>query len=273
MRWNCCASRARPGRSTWRDRHDLDVEHEALAGDLEVDVLLTDHERRHRRAWRGVEFRGHDRVVAVSVRCPASPRGDRRVAPGRDHRRGRLSDPRQPARPCSMARQSALLELDEERSVPRIAPGCAPVRHRPQLENVRLRQRGQGSPVGRARRFGARRLTQLGRPSVTLRLTGWSEGTTRYRDNGPDDRPGPEPIRHLREWSTRRERERTMAVPKKKTSKMKTRSRRASAWTLKAPSAQRLPQVQRSQDAARRVRFVWLVPRPVRHRRQLIPVS
>ena len=33
-----------------------------------------------------------------------------------------------------------------------------------------------------------------------------------------------------------------MAVPKRKTSKAKTRSRRASAWTLKAPSRSVCPQ-------------------------------
>ena len=34
-----------------------------------------------------------------------------------------------------------------------------------------------------------------------------------------------------------------MAVPKKKTSKSKSRSRRASAWTLRAPARQYLPPV------------------------------
>ena len=41
-----------------------------------------------------------------------------------------------------------------------------------------------------------------------------------------------------------------MAVPKKKTSKSKSRSRRAAAWTLERPVAQRLPAVRRDQAPA-----------------------
>ncbi|MHB1598607.1 MAG: 50S ribosomal protein L32 [Acidimicrobiales bacterium] len=37
-----------------------------------------------------------------------------------------------------------------------------------------------------------------------------------------------------------------MAVPKKKTSKSKSRSRRASAWTLSTPAQSRCPQCQRA---------------------------
>ena len=37
-----------------------------------------------------------------------------------------------------------------------------------------------------------------------------------------------------------------MAVPKKKTSKSKSRSRRASAWTLHEPAQSRCPQCQRA---------------------------
>ncbi|HUY29829.1 MAG TPA: 50S ribosomal protein L32 [Acidimicrobiales bacterium] len=37
-----------------------------------------------------------------------------------------------------------------------------------------------------------------------------------------------------------------MAVPKKKTSKSKSRSRRASAWTLTTPAQSRCPQCQRA---------------------------
>ena len=64
-----------------------------------------------------------------------------------------------------------------------------------------------------------------------------------------------------------------MAVPKKKTSKSKSRSRRASAWTLEAPAAQHLPALRGGQAAPRRVRQLRLVPRPPGHRRRLIPRS
>ena len=60
-----------------------------------------------------------------------------------------------------------------------------------------------------------------------------------------------------------------MAVPKKKTSKAKSRSRRASAWTLERAAAQRLPALRRGQAAPRRVRQLRLVPRPPGHRRRL----
>ena len=39
-----------------------------------------------------------------------------------------------------------------------------------------------------------------------------------------------------------------MAVPKKKTSKSKTRSRRASAWKLRRAGSQRLPALRHRQD-------------------------
>ena len=60
-----------------------------------------------------------------------------------------------------------------------------------------------------------------------------------------------------------------MAVPKKKTSKAKSRSRRASAWKLEAPAAQRLPALRRHQAPARRLRQLRLVRRPPGHRRRL----
>ena len=60
-----------------------------------------------------------------------------------------------------------------------------------------------------------------------------------------------------------------MAVPKKKTSKAKSRSRRASAWRLEQPAAQRVPALQRRQGAPRRVRQLRLVRRPPGHRGRL----
>ena len=60
-----------------------------------------------------------------------------------------------------------------------------------------------------------------------------------------------------------------MAVPKKKTSKSKTRSRRASAWQLNAPARSLCPRCGNAKTPARRVPIVRLVQRPRRRRRRL----
>ena len=59
-----------------------------------------------------------------------------------------------------------------------------------------------------------------------------------------------------------------MAVPKKKTSKSKSRSRRASAWSLTAPR-QQLPAVPAGEAAPRGLPQLRLVPGPAGHRGQL----
>ena len=60
-----------------------------------------------------------------------------------------------------------------------------------------------------------------------------------------------------------------MAVPKRKTSKAKTRSRRAANWTLGAPRAQRLPPVRDVEAAPHRVPELRLVQGSRRGRGQL----
>ena len=60
-----------------------------------------------------------------------------------------------------------------------------------------------------------------------------------------------------------------MAVPKKKKSKMKTRSHRAGAWKLARPGAQRLPALRQRQAAAHGVPVLRLVQGPRRRRRRL----
>ena len=52
-----------------------------------------------------------------------------------------------------------------------------------------------------------------------------------------------------------------MAVPKRKTPRAKTRSRRASNWTLDAPGALAVPHLRRGEAAAHRVRQLRHLPR------------
>ena len=61
-----------------------------------------------------------------------------------------------------------------------------------------------------------------------------------------------------------------MAVPKKKTSKAKSRSRRASNWVLKAPARSVCPQCTDREAPAHRVSQLRLVQRPSGHRRRLV---
>ena len=62
-----------------------------------------------------------------------------------------------------------------------------------------------------------------------------------------------------------------MAVPKKKTSKAKSRSRRASAWRLEAPGPQPVPALWRHEGAPRGLRQLRLVRRPPGRRGRLTP--
>ncbi len=62
-----------------------------------------------------------------------------------------------------------------------------------------------------------------------------------------------------------------MAVPKKKTSKAKSRSRRAVRLEARRARPQQLPPLRRHQAAPRGVRQLRLVPRPPGHRRRLTP--
>ena len=66
---------------------------------------------------------------------------------------------------------------------------------------------------------------------------------------------------------------RTMAVPKRKTSKAKGRSRRAANWKLERPSRSLCPRCGVAKVPARRVPQLWLVPRPPGRRRRLEPDS
>ncbi len=68
-----------------------------------------------------------------------------------------------------------------------------------------------------------------------------------------------------------RRNEGAMAVPKKKTSKAKTRSRRASAWTLGTPGAFRVPLARAGEGSPHRLRHLRLVQGPPGHRRRLSP--
>ncbi len=61
-----------------------------------------------------------------------------------------------------------------------------------------------------------------------------------------------------------------MAVPKKKTSKAKTRARRASNWSLSAPARSMCPQCGQVKVPHRGVRSLWPLWRPPGHRRRII---
>ena len=62
-----------------------------------------------------------------------------------------------------------------------------------------------------------------------------------------------------------------MAVPKKKTSKAKSRSRRAVGLDAQRSGTQHVPPLRRRQAAAQRVRHLWVVQGPPSRRRRLTP--
>ena len=216
----------RPARTSPRPRHGA-----VGAGRPVAEVVLD-----ARVDPQGV-VRSPARSRPVGGRVPALPRAGRRASVEADVQRGLRAHARSRARPGRSRRPDR----------PR-AGACASRAARPAAR-----------PAVPARTAGPRaRALPRGR-----RVGHDADEHGRARRASPDASPATTPLGRadsaagaaldelaLRSTPTtpanRRDQDRSMAVPKKKTSKSKSRSRRASAWRLEAPVAQHLPPLRRA---------------------------